>query len=505
MLRHKNSKQIELYEFKHPFETELDLENRWVKLSQLLPWEELIKIYSKSLSRDKGRYGIDGRLAVGSMIIKHRLNLSDREVIETLQENIYLQYFVGFHRFKKEKAFDASLFVHLRKRLGLEAFDEMTQKIITISEEQKERSTVKKRSNQKPEDKSQGNDNKAKTNKGKLKIDATVTDQMIEYPTDHTLLNKAREESQRIIDILYKQTELEKKPRTYRKKARKDYLSFSKKRQKSRKVVHKAVGKQLRYLRRNIGHIHNLLDLFAGKEFPLNQKDQKIFWVIQELYSQQAEMYSRNKHSVKDRIVNIYQPYVRPIPRGKAKSKTEFGAKIGVSLAGGFSRVNKLSWDAYSESKDLKKQVKDYKELYNYYPEVVLADKVYLTRENRSWLKEQGIRVTGTPPGRPKKDISYYEKAKKRKEHRERNHIEGKFGQGKNAYGLNKIRARRQDTAESWIAAIFFIMNLINYQKLRTIFSLSFFTDWKKVKYFISEMIAAFIYKYKFNIRLASS
>ena len=137
-----------------------------VKLAKILPWEELIKIYSKSLSRDKGRYGIDGRLAVGSMIIKHRLNLSDREVIDTLQENIYLQYFVGFHSFKKEKAFDASLFVHLRKRLGLEAFDEMTQTIIAISEGQTERRTGKKRPNQKPEDKAKGNDAKAKTNKG---------------------------------------------------------------------------------------------------------------------------------------------------------------------------------------------------------------------------------------------------------------------------------------------------------------------------------------------------
>jgi len=498
MLRQKDIKQIEIFEFEHPFNGELDTGNRWVKLAKILPWNEMIRIYSKSLSSDKGRYGIDGRLAVGSMIIKHRLNISDREVIQTLQENIYLQYFVGFHRFNKEQAFDASLFVHLRKRLGTKAFDEMTQTIISVSEG---RETIK----DKPTDKTKGKDKKEKPNKGKLKIDATVADQMIEYPTDHTLLNKAREESERLIDIIFKQTELEKKPRTYRRKARKDYLSFSKKRQKSGKVVHKAVGKQLRYLKRDIGHIDRMLDLFTGKEFPLNQKDQKILWIIQELFCQQAEMYRENKHSVKDRIVNIYQPYVRPIPRGKAKSKTEFGAKIGVSLVDGFSRINKLSWDAYSESKDLEKQVEDYKELYGYYPEVVLADKAYLTRENRKWLKQREIRVTGTPPGRPKKNVSYYEKAKKRKEHGERNHIEGKFGQGKNAYGLNKIRARRQDTSESWIAAIFFIMNLINYQKLGTIFSLSFFTIWKKTGYLILKVIPVFIYKNRLNIRFELS
>ncbi len=80
------------------------------------------------------------------------------------------------------------------------------------------------------------------------------------------------------------------------------------------------------------------------------------------------------------------------------------------------------------------------------------------------------IRITGKPLGRPPKNESYYQKNKRRKEHRERNHIEGKFGQGKNAYGLKTIRARRQDTSESWISAIFFVMNLVKLEKLMELF-----------------------------------
>ena len=175
--------------------------------------------------------------------------MSDREVIATLQENIYLQYFVGFKGLKKEKAFDASLFVQLRKRLGSEAFESMTQAIISVVERAKQ-------SNKKPPNRRQGKDNiekpKGSKNEGKLKIDATVADQMIEYPTDHNLLNKAREESERIIDLLYQESDLRKKPRTYRRNARKEYLSFSKKQTKSRKVIRKAVVKQLRYLCRNL-------------------------------------------------------------------------------------------------------------------------------------------------------------------------------------------------------------------------------------------------------------
>ncbi len=192
------------------------------------------------------------------------------------------------------------------------------------------------------------------------------------------------------------------------------------------------------------------------------------------MYSQQKQMYDESPHSIKDRIVNIYQPYVRPIPRGKEKANVEFGAKLGVSEVDGFVCLSHLSWDAYNESKDLEEQVNQYKRTYGYYPELLPADNIYLTRENRKFLKERGIRITGKALGRPTKNESYYQRSKRKKEHRQRNHIEGKFGQGKNAYGLKNIRARRIDTSESWIAAIFFVMNLVKLEKIVHIFC-SFF------------------------------
>ncbi len=474
MLKYTSTKQIDLFEFKHPFETELDPGNRWVKLSKIIPWDKLVNIYSKSLSSTKGKQSIDGRLAVGSLIIKHKLQLSDREVVETLKENIYLQYFVGFSGFQKKAAFDASLLVHIRKRMGKEKFDLMNEEIIKVSEKISSKfSKSSKEKEDKNDDSTKTNSNKPpkeKKNKGKLKIDATVADQMIVYPTDHGLLNKAREESERLIDELYKQIELAKKPRTYRRNARKEFLALSKKKRKTKKEIRKAIRKQLGYLNRNIKSIHKLLDLIGSKQFPLPVRDQRIFWIIQLLYEQQKQMYDNKTHSIKDRIVSIYQPYVRPIPRGKEKASVEFGAKLGVSEVNGFTHLSNLSWDAYNESKDLEEQVKQYKQFYGYYPEVVLADNIYLTRENRKLLKELEIRITGKPLGRPPKNESYYQKNKRRKEHRERNHIEGKFGQGKNAYGLKTIRARRQDTSESWISAIFFVMNLVKLEKLMELF-----------------------------------
>ena len=230
--------------------------------------------------------------------------------------------------------------------------------------------------------------------------------------------------------------------------------------------------KLLECVHRNLRHIDRLLDIFENGQhsFPLTASEQKMLWVIHTVYEQQKQMYDQKSNSCKDRIVNIYQPHVRPVPRGKTNARIEFGAKLGVSLDQGFARINTLSWDPYNEAGDLISQVEAYKKIHGHYPALIQVDKIYATRKNRMWLKKRSIRITAPPLGRKRKaqqEESYYKKAKRKAEARERNQIEGKFGQGKNGYNLNKIRATLKDTSQSWIASIFFVMNLIHYQKVK--------------------------------------
>lgn len=468
---------MSIEEFKTPFQVRLDKGNRWVKLGESIPWDALASIYYRSMSSEKGAPAIDARIVIGAMIIKHKLKLDDREVIESIRENMYMQFFLGLREYTYDDVFDRSLFTTLRYRLGADKFDAMTRQIILRSEK-KEHAAEKDlnymgddmtmneldRGNKGSEESS--TEKKLEKNKGKLLMDATVADQMIAYPTDLGLLSRSREESERLIDELCKKLDIKDRPRTYRRLARKQYLNLARNRNKSKKEIHKAVGQQLRYLRRNLKNIDKLLDTAEGMSFPLEHRDQKIYWVIQHIYEQQAQMHKEHTHSIDNRIVNIYQPYVRPIVRGKDKAQVEFGAKLGVSIQNGYARINTLSWEAYNEGTDLKKQVESYKKLNGCYPEVVITDKIYGTRENRQWLKELGIRYSGKQLGRPSaKRQTQYWKRKQKIEQGIRNQVEGKFGQGKNGYDLNKIRARSAKTSESWIAAIFFVMNLIRFSK----------------------------------------
>lgn len=232
MIRYTSQHQLTFSGFKTPFEQQLLSDNRWVILAQVTPWDEMAAVvYHRKMSCDMGRGTVDTRLVLGVLIFKHLLKLDDREVLATLQENIYLQYFVGFSSFQTKISFDPSLLVTIRKRMGISDFKQ-----------------------------------------------------------------------------------------------------------------------------------------------------------------------------------------------------------------------------------------------YHRYPKLVLADKIYMTKANRDFLKKNNIEHRGQPLGRPKKDEKGNSKPLynyiQQQEANQRNHVEGQFGTSKDAYGLNRVKAKTQITSESWIANIFFILNIVKLLKV---------------------------------------
>lgn len=444
-----SSSQLILDGFETPFYNQLDASNRWVLLSNQIPWDDLVSLYNKhNPPKPTGRPSLNPRVLIGAVIIKHMLNLDDRETVAQITENMYLQYFLGYSSYIKRPPFDASLFVDIRKRLGQELLAEMNERIHGFSMEKP--CLAKKKGKKNSKDPPPG----STTTKGEVLYDATACPQDIAYPTDHGLLNKAREVTEQIIDELHGQQSQGKKPRTYRQVARKAYLKVAQNKNPSRKTIRKGIKAQLQYLRRNFKTITKQLDGY--RYFPLGHKLQRKYWVIQLVYQQQLEMFEQRTHRVDDRIVSIHQPHVRPIVRGKSKAKTEFGAKIHLSLVDGYSFLDTVSWEAFNEGSHLMEYVESYRKRFGYYPNKVLADKLYCSRFNRKSLKEKGIKLAAKPLGRPSaKAVGKHVRPG------ERNPIEGKFGQAKNGYGMNRIRARLKNTSQSWIASIILVLNLV--------------------------------------------
>jgi len=491
LIRYIPQAQLTLEGFQTPFFQHLDKNNRWVKLADCIPWDLLANVYYRKMNNDQGAPSLSARMVIGAVIVKHMLNIDDREVVAQIQENMYLQYFVGLSSFTTKEPFDPSLMVSIRYRLGQDVMEEFNQLVLqqagiipqsstdtdekgssphegedsdTSATDDQGGMSIKQQDDIEPANNKESNDGAADKiplpeNSGTLLLDATVAEQQIEYPTDLKLLNESREQLERMIEQLCKQGGL-RQPRMYKNKARQQYLRLAKKKKKTKKDIRKGLRQQLQYVSRDIRYINELLEEHPGLRKILAQRDWKILQVIHEVYRQQQEMYNEDKRSIEHRIVSLYQPHVRPMPRGKDRVQTEFGSKQLVMLKDGYAHVHTISWDNFNEGTQLKQCAEAYKEIYGCYPEKISADAIFGNRTNREFMKENGIRFVGKQLGRPPK-MSRAQKRKLQKEMAGRNAIEGKFGQGKNAYGLQKIKARMKATSESWIMSIYFIMNLV--------------------------------------------
>ena len=455
MYRHSQN-QLEFENFSLPFGGKLRSDNRWVKLAKFIPWGKFEISYSRSLKRSGfGPPAKSVRVALGALIIKERLRTSDEETVEQIRENPYLQYFLGFEEYKDEAPFHPTMFVYFRKRISKDM-------VCKINE------AVNKKAVSKTQKSSDDDDNDSTPqNKGKLLVDATCAPADITFPTDLKLLNKAREKSEQIIDVLHHPHKGKmKKPRTYRKKARKVFLTVAKNKRLSKGKRRKSIRKQIGYVSRNLKTINRL-----SNDSSLSLLDRRLYknlLVINELLRQQKWMHEQHENRINDRIVSISQPHVRPIKRGKANASTEFGAKISASLVDGYCFLDHLDWNNYNESGDLSGQIEAYKERFGFYPSSVHADKIYRNRKNIKFCKKHDIRLSGPPLGRPPKELLKKRDQQKQawQDEIDRIPIEGKFGQAKRRFSLSRIMNKLAKTSETAIAIIFLVMNLEKWLKV---------------------------------------
>ena len=438
----KSSKQISIFDFGQKAGVKLDPSNRWVKMANVIDWDELEEEYHSLYCPDNGAPAKPIRLAIGALLIKQIEGLSDENLVQHIQENHYMQYFCGIKEYSYAQPFTPSLLVEFRKRFSENVIAEINERIFSP----------------KPKDTKDDDDNPP-PNKGLMILDATCTPADIKYPQDINLCNEAREKTEDIVETMHRANRgIKEKPRMDKKAARKSYLSVAKKKRRSAKEIRKAIKKQLSHIRRNLGYIKDLIN--QGHGDMLSNKQQRELHVISDLYTQQLEMYRERKHTVDDRLVSISQPHIRPIVRGKAKAATEFGAKVAIRVIDGYAFTDTISWDAYNESEDLIPSVEKYRNLYGYYPEAVIVDKLYRTRENIRYCKSKGIRISGPRLGRPATGDNDY-KHQQYEDSCIRNTVEGKFGIGKKAYGLDRVMARLRLTSNTVINLSFLAMNLV--------------------------------------------
>ena len=130
MYQHEHRDQLSFKDFFLLFGGQLSGDNRWIKLSELIPWEELEADYAAQFCKGFGALAKPFRMALGTLIIKARLGLTDEELVEQIMENPYLQSFIGLEGFQFSAPFDPSMMVYFCKRLPEAVVKDCNERIV---------------------------------------------------------------------------------------------------------------------------------------------------------------------------------------------------------------------------------------------------------------------------------------------------------------------------------------------------------------------------------------
>jgi len=276
--------------------------------------------------------------------------------------------------------------------------------------------------------------------------DATVYESYIEYPTDAKLIWKGCCDVYQMIKHKRKELRL-RHTRINHQKRKTKYLSFAKSRKKSRKKSKQTCKWLLKYL---LGLMNQLDDLLSKHKAVLSGSQRNRLNTIIKVQKQQWELHYGKQATVPERIVSLHKPYVRPIVRGKEVKPVEFGAKVNMLLVDGISFIEHLSYDNFNEGTRLQSTI-NLQQRYFGACHQMGADAIYATNENRRYCTKNNIATSFIAKGNEGKLKEQKSQMRSILGKIRSTVLEGSFGNEKNHYQMNKIKAKTEGNEKVWI------------------------------------------------------
>jgi len=238
-----------------------------------------------------------------------------------------------------------------------------------------------------------------------------------------------------------------RRSRSNYQKHKNNYLAYQRNRRKSKRKDKRLRKQLLKYLRRLL---EGLQGMQIHQQFTLKSKERKLINTVQTVYSQQHELLYGIREHVKQRIVSLHKPHVRPIIRGKEVKPVEFGAKVHKVQVGGLSFIEDLSYENFNEGTRLKQSIAFHQKYFGKCSQLA-ADAIYATNENRRYCSRLGIATSFLPKGKQGKLQEQKSAMRSALSSVRATVLEGSFGNEKNHYLLGKIKARTEATEIAWI------------------------------------------------------
>ncbi|MCP3891465.1 MAG: transposase [Desulfobulbaceae bacterium] len=413
------------------------------KLYLTIPFKEIASRYpaKKNNCGAKPIFSLKG--GIGLMFIKGYLNnCSDEKIVEQLNFNWAMQLFCDIRLGEGKMIKDRGIISRWRSYLGTHLKEDEIQKVLVShwSEHIEQQQT-----------------NVA---------DATCYESYVRYPTDVKLLWESLQWVHKQMGALcaYSKTP---HPRNKYRDIKEAYRSYSRKRRKSHKKNRRLRKRLLYLLNKMLGQISPLIGLWKvsfelGKKAPVKADFFTRLKLIKRVYKQQQLHYDRPDVRIPSRIVSLAKPYLRPIVRGKENKRVEFGKKVHKMMVGGIGFIEHWDYNAFHEGNRTARTIWKHR---NYFGGCAHfgGDQIYATNKNRRYCTKNGIFTGFRRKGRAGKNEDQAKLLRSLIAKHRATVLEGSFGNEKNHYGLNKIKARTEHTENAWI---FYGMMCANAMKI---------------------------------------
>ena len=109
MYKSSDKSQSSFLDFNQPMGLHMNPDNRWIRMADAIPWEVFEKKYRRLFKVKTGNVAKPLRTALGALIIQKKFQYSDRELVEQITENPYLQYFIPTYPVHEAPIFNIKL------------------------------------------------------------------------------------------------------------------------------------------------------------------------------------------------------------------------------------------------------------------------------------------------------------------------------------------------------------------------------------------------------------
>jgi IS5 family transposase len=411
--------------------------------------KELSKRHKKSKTR--GRPGTTAEVILRMLLLKHTRDWSFEVTSREVRANLVYREFTGVGGGKVP---DDKTMGRLARQLGPEAIEKLHQRTVAIAVE-KEVVTGRK-----------------------LRVDTTVVETNIHYPTDSKLMD----DGVRVLTRVMKKvaavvgdvgTKLRDRSRSVKRRVLEIAYASRNKTEKGQQKMKAAYGKLLEATSRVVGQAKKFSDEIAGrvKKGPrvvLQKAKQQLDEMIprvQQVMRQTRERVMRGNTKAENKIFSMFEPDTELIRKGKAGKPNEFGKLVKIQEAENQIVIHYEVFDPRpSDSALLTPSIEKHQELLGRVPDLATGDAGFFSAANEAAAKELGVKRVAVPSRNTKSEKRKQEQKKRwfKKAQKWRTGCEGRISVLKRRHGLNRSRYKGVPGAKRWVGLGVIADNMIN-------------------------------------------